>query len=208
MAPQLLVLACQCQCPRTRVRVHVHVHVGVLVSSPAQPSTEIGAFQVERRSAVDCHFRRLTSCSAAAVGYCCVAGGRQGTPARREMRRRSAASNGPYADRALTPRTFVRRLAEMSRERCSTVPAPAGAIPSLFAFWASWCSLTGDEQLGFGSVETTVGFSLPAWKGLWALLANLAVPSGGSRWRVTTLAVLVVECSETVVKDVGRIFAG
>ena len=204
MGPQLLVLACQC--PRTCV--HVHVHVGVLVSSPAQPSTEIGAFQVERRPAVDCHFRRLTSCSAAAVGYCCVAGGRQGTPARREMRRRSAASNGPYADRTLTPTTFVRRLGEMSRERCSTVPAPAGATPSLFAFWARWCSLIGDEQSGFGSVETTVGFYLLAWKDLWTLLASLAVPSGGSRWMVKTLAVLVVGCSETVVKDVGRIFAG
>ena len=97
---------------------------------------------------------------------------------------------------------------ETAREERSTALAPAGAIPSLFASWASWCSRIGDGQLGSGNAETTAGFYRPASKALSSLLASLAVPSGGSRLRATTLAVLAVECSELVVEDAGRIFAG
>ena len=96
----------------------------------------------------------------------------------------------------------------MSREEHSTGSAPAGVIPSLFASWASWCSLTGDGQLGFGYAETTVGFYRLVLTALSSLFVNSAVPSGGSRWKATRLAVLVVECFETVVGDASRLFVG
>ena len=103
---------------------------------------------------------------------------------------------------------FGKRSVEMSREEHSTALAPAGAIPSLFASWASWCSRFGDAQLGSACAETTVGFYRLALRALWSLLVSLAVASGGSRSKATRLAVLVVEGFGPVGEDVGRVFAG